>query len=365
MNLSERNIRLVKDIISKLELKLNGLTVLVECANGAYSYTPIIALFAGADKVILCGKDTRYGKFEDNRSYIIQVAEKFSLDVDKLHFFKDRVPVELIKEIDIVTNTGQVRPITKEFIECLNPTSVIPLMWETWEFRSNDLDIKACQNNGIPVIGTNENYEKIKLFDYDGILAIKLLLDLGLEVHNNKIVIVGGGIVGHHIEKIFSKLNIFNIWITETGFERKQNCYSVHEIEKILKFESIDSIVFAELNYKDEIIGQTSKLSFAKLKTKFPDLRIGHISGNIDIEELKSSKIYYLPKNIRPIGYISFGLDEIGPRPVIELMAAGLKVGEIATRSRKEGASVEESILKTVKYGIGQDFENGFIHYKP
>ena len=197
------------------------------------------------------------------------------------------------------------------------------------------------------------------------ILAIKLLLDLGLEVHNNKIVIVGGGIVGHHIEKIFSKLNIFNIWITETGFERKQNCYSVHEIEKILKFESIDSIVFAELNYKDEIIGQTSKLSFAKLKTKFPDLRIGHISGNIDIEELKSSKIYYLPKNIRPIGYISFGLDEIGPRPVIELMAAGLKVGEIATRSRKEGASVEESILKTVKYGIGQDFENGFIHYKP
>lgn len=366
MNITERNIRIVKDTIEKLELKLDGLTVLVECASGFYSYTPLIALLAGAKRVFLCGKDTRYGNFYENKMNILTIADSFLLDTTKLSFFKDQVPVEFIKEIDIVTNTGQVRPITKEFIESMNSTSVISLMWETWEFRTEDLDIIACQAKGIPVIGTNENYEKIKLFDYDGILAVKLLLDLGLEVHNNKVVLIGGGIVGIHIEKLLDKLNIFNVWITATGTERKENCYSLQEIDKILEFKSLDVVIFAELHFKDELIGRNNKyLSFTQLKNHFSDIRVGHISGNIDIEELKNSGIFFLPQNIRPIGYISFGLEEIGAKPVIELMAAGLRVGEIATRLRKGGFSIDESIYKTVEYGIGQDFEKGFMHFRP
>lgn len=366
MNITERNIRIVKDTIEKLELKLEGLTILVECASGFYSYTPIIALLAGAERVFVCGKDTRYGKFDDNKTNILTIANSFLLDTSKFSFFRDHVPEEFIKEIDIVTNTGQIRPITKEFIECMNSTAVISLMWETWEFRKEDLDIVACQKKAIPVIGTNEDYEKIKLFDYDGILAVKLLLDLGLEVHNNKVVLIGGGIVGIHIVKLLEKLSIFNVWITETGTERKENCYSLQEIDKILEFKSIDVVIFAELHFKEELVGRNNKyLSFSQLKNHFSDIRIGHISGNIDIDELKNSGIFFLPQNIRPIGYISFGLEEIGAKPVIELMASGLKVGEIATRSRKNGSSIEESITKTVEYGIGQDFEKGFMHFRP
>ena len=50
---------------------------------------------------------------------------------------------------------------------------------------------------------------------------------------------------------------------------------------------------------------------------------------------------------------------------MIKLFAGGLKVGEIASRARISGASIEEAIQETIDYGIGQDFQGGFLNYKP
>jgi hypothetical protein len=61
---------------------------------------------------------------------------------------------------------------------------------------------------------------------------------------------------------------------------------------------------------------------------------------------------------------VSYLPDVLGPTPILVLNAAGLKVGEIASKERLLGKSVEEAIKSTIDYGIGQDFEGGFFNFK-
>ncbi len=60
---------------------------------------------------------------------------------------------------------------------------------------------------------------------------------------------------------------------------------------------------------------------------------------------------------------MSYETMNLGYRPVIELAAAGLRVGEIAARARIKGETIEQTIKRTVDYGIGQDFNGGFLNY--
>ena len=56
-------------------------------------------------------------------------------------------------------------------------------------------------------------------------------------------------------------------------------------------------------------------------------------------------------------------LKNLGWEPVIILNAAGLKVGEIVAKARMNGLNIEDSIQASVDYGIGQDFEGGFMNF--
>ena len=131
----------------------------------------------------------------------------------------------------------------------------------------------------------------------------------------------------------------------------------------MLNEENIDCIIFAEMVYCKEIIGRNSSLTFKKLYSRFPYLKIGHICGNIDVEDLKTSGIEFYPNVIQKPGYMSYQPYFLGKRPIMELYAGSLKVGEIAAKARLSGLSINESIERTVKYGIGQDFEGGFLQF--
>ena len=69
------------------------------------------------------------------------------------------------------------------------------------------------------------------------------------------------------------------------------------------------------------------------------------------------------PKKVAPFGYLSILPNMFGSTPMLKLFSAGLKVGEIASRSRLSGENVETAIIKTVKHGVGQDFEGGFYNF--
>lgn len=362
MRNSSKYFRVARSLVKNLDLDLTNLNILTECASNGYAFTPIISSLAGAKSILAVGSDSRYGKFEDNKSNIIKIFKKSGLDCSNLIFIRrnelDKVD---LSNIDIITNSGQLRPITESLITKLKRTAVIPLMWETWEFRKDDLNIVACQKKNIPVIGTNENFSEISMYGYNPLIVIKLLFDLGLEGYNNNIVLLGGGKSGNAAYQGLNKLGFKISWFTSSG---EKDSYKYEELKKIYNCEHIDAIINFEHENQNIIIGKKSILDLKKLKTHFPFISYGHIAGSVIQSELIKYKINYLPQEILPFGYMSYETINLGYRPALELAAAGLKVGEIAARARINGESAELAIKRTIEYGIGQDFKGGFFNYR-
>jgi len=356
----EKLIYKCRNLVKKLNLDLSGLIIITECASHEYLYTPVIAALAGAKKVYAVGKDTRYGKFDNLKNELMAIAVS-----EKMESVILPVPIEHFNnwpEADIITNSGAIRPINAGIVKSLKPTCVIPLMWETWEFRSADLDISACQQNNIAVIGTNESFRNANMYEYPGLMILKALLDTRVDPINDRVLLLGGGLSGSLIAKTFKKIDACFDWATATAIEENAKCYS--ELNELL-INHYDAIVIADHISKNEIIGRKSTLSFKDIFLSNPYCQIIHFSGNIDKTDLFNSGLSYYPDQIADVSYMSFLPNVISATPILTLNAAGLKVGEIASRALLAGCSVTEAIQKTVQYGIGQDFEGGFFNFIP
>jgi hypothetical protein len=360
----KRNLSFSNRVISELSISLKDLTVLTECASGPYAYTPVLALMCGAT-VIAAGRDTRFGTFEQNKESICEIISLVNPALkDKIQFVSTVEDIDFGR-VDILTNSGMLRPIKRSMIMKLKPSCVIPLMWETWEFRDSDLDIRACQENNIPVIGTNEYYTPTDMTLTIGLFGLKMLFDMKVPVGNCRVILIGGKIPANQIAQLYEKIGIEFIWFSPTGSERQKNCYPYSELKKIKQLKYIDAFICAEHTDSFLIAGKNGGISFEEIYESHPLAWWGHIVGNIDFEELKTSGLSYYPEHIMPFGHQTYGTENIGFAPVIQLNACGLKVGELAARERLAGCSVDETIKKTVKHGIGQDFEGGFLQFKP
>ena len=86
---------------------------------------------AGA-KVYAITSDSQYGKARDIEEFTYNFAEFCEVrDKIKVIFEKQK---EIIREANIITNLGFVRPIDKKFIEMMNEKAVVPYMCEAWEY---------------------------------------------------------------------------------------------------------------------------------------------------------------------------------------------------------------------------------------
>ena len=137
-----RLIRLMSAAIDRCGLDLSGLKVLTEAANGAYVVTPVLAAMAGAD-VFALANGTAYGSSADIQKLTAELAGLGKVN-DRLRLVYEKSPM-LVGAADIVTNSGQVRPIDAQMVARMKPHSVVPLMYESWEYRSSDVDLEACR----------------------------------------------------------------------------------------------------------------------------------------------------------------------------------------------------------------------------
>lgn len=64
-------------------------------------------------------------------------------------------------------------------------------MYEKWELRDKDIDIKLCKKSNITVAGINEDSPHIRVFDYTRPLIQKMIFDSGLEIYQNNILLIG------------------------------------------------------------------------------------------------------------------------------------------------------------------------------
>lgn len=313
-----RSIELIKKSIDFNKLDFKGLTIFTEAASGEYIYTPIIAAMAGAEKVYAKTNDSKYASKEEVKRDTFLLAKLCKVE-NKVEIVFDK---EKINEADVITNLGFVRPIDKNTIDMMKKDAVISYMCESWEVREEDVDINYCKKKDIHIMGTNEEYLGLDVFNFSGPLCLKMLFDSGLEIYKNKIVILSndkfGKVIFEQLTKITDDVNLIN----DINNQNK----------KIIR--NADVLIIADYTEKKYFIGKTKAYISAKeLKDLSRFITVLQFAGNVDLEDLKENNIKYYPEY--KVGSFRMGktLAHIGPKPVIDLHCAGLKVGEIMYRN--------------------------------
>ena len=360
-NIKEQRIReSIRKIIAKFALNLDGLTVFTEAATGNYQYTPITAALAGAKEVFAVAGDSKYGKKEEVKERTLREAKALGVDSKiTILFEKDR---DCLSKSDIITNSGFVRPITGEMISWMKPTAVIPLMWETWEFRPEELDLEACRERGILVLGTNEHHPSLNLFRSNGFLICKLLFDRGFGVYKDNLLLVASGHIGDSAADFLISNDIsFSRVVFDDNVPEHQKAF-VHNREEVINgLDKYDALIIAELHHNVDILSRNGFIPTGLLKQKNPLVQIIHICGSVNKDDILREGLAIYPENIRPFGYMTVSPDYLGAKTVLELNTAGLKVGEVMARCRLKGMSIDETIKYTLENSPADNFKGDFL----
>jgi hypothetical protein len=343
---------LMRYLIESCQLNLERLSVYTEGASGHYMYAPVLTALAGAERVYAqVNSHPRYGKAEDVIAQSIVLAKRFSVD-DRIVFFDGRRH-DFLAQADIVTNSANVRPIDASLVDSLKSTAVIPLMWETWEYRSEDFDLPHCRAKGVLVLGTKEDTLFCDMAQYLYLTAMKLLFSL--QYDGGRVLLLGNSpMPGLSLSNCFSKSDIPYDWFSYDGIQP----YSYSNLKKwfFSNGHKYTHILVAEHMYPGLLFGSDGLIDFEVLKSCNPFVKIGVISGHIKENELKSSGIEFLPVTIRPFSYMTYMPSELGIRPVLNLFCAGLKVGEQMARQRLNLVPPREAAEIVLGKGLAMDF---------
>jgi hypothetical protein len=327
-----RLLDLSKRAIERCSLDLDGAVVLTEAASGSYAVTPILAAMAGA-RVYARGRDTRYGSFAHVAEFTSRLAAMGGVAARiSLH---DEIPAGAVEEADIITNSGHIRPLDAQMIGRMKATAVIPLMYEGWEFRRGDVDLAACAKRGIPVAGTNERHPAIDVFSYLGVMAVKLLLDAGIEVYSTRLLVLCG--------------NHFAPFI-EAGLRR-----AGAEVDVVAELPAevpagYDAVLIAQKSGAEKPL---SAAQIAKLGTGQAPPVLAQYWGDLDRAAAERAGLSCWPPEAPAPGHMGVLPSAVGPDPIVRLQAGGLKAGEVLWRERRRGATAAASLSALLASGYG------------
>jgi hypothetical protein len=352
-----RSARLAEEFVERFGLDLAGLTVLTEAASGPYLATPLLAALAGAERVLAWTRDSRYARPDEVEEETRRAARAWGVGA-RIELTAER-PDAHVAAADIITNSGFVRPIDAAMVARMKPTAVIPLMWETWEVRPDEIDLDACERAGILVLGTCESRPPCDMRGYGGSLAMKLLFELGLEGHGCRVALLGAQpTLGAPMRQALDGMGVAVQWFGERAGEGDVEPRSYDALRAFLLAEAatLDALIVAEHHDPRLLLGNAGVIACGELAAISPSLRVGVISGNVDGADLRASGLRFLPHAIQPFGHMSYQTYELGPRPVLELYAAGLKVGQEMARARLAGLDLEAATQQTVERAPAMEF---------
>jgi hypothetical protein len=343
--------RLMDEFRERFALDLSGLAVLTEAASGPYLYPAILAARADARRVYAVTRDSRYARADAVIAATREAAEHWGV-ADVVEVAADR-PAAWVADADVVTNSGFVRPIDAAMVEAMKPTAVVPLMWETWEFRDGDVDLDACRRRGVLVLGTNESQPPCDMTGYSAALGLKVLFELGFEVYGTRTLLLGGQpSLGVAIETGLARAGAP---VTRFGAAggRPYETLAQHFAEHGADY---DVLLVAEHADPRPLLGDSGLIDFDTIRRVNPALSVGVIAGAVDGDGLAISGLNHVPAAIQPFGHMSYQPYEMGPRPVLELFAAGLAVGQAMAQSRLGGASPHDAARHALAVSPAMDF---------
>jgi hypothetical protein len=327
----------------RLSLNLKDKIILTEAATGAYIVTPLIAAMAGA-KVYAYAKDSKYGSASEIIDMYRTLLKKSKMDLDISCI--DELSAGVISECDVITNSGHLRPLDSSVLQFAGENCVIPLMYETWELRESDIDLNFCRERRIRVGGTNERHPDIDVFSYLGDMAVKLILDSGVCLHENYFVLICNNEFGPYIAKVVSRL-CKGLGVSDIA-ERK-TLYSTDidwlgdfpDFKASENYKKAEAIIFTAYPFHKVWIGdKQSELPAEKLLNEFENPFILRYAGDIDVRILDILEIPYYPQEVAP-GHMGILPSHIGFDPVIRLQSGGLKAGELMLNGKTRYNDIE------------------------
>lgn len=308
-----RAVRIINETINDLDVDISGKVVLTEVGSKNYLYTPIIASLSGASEVYAVAKNSRYGLAKDIIAECLTYCEK--LQIKNIKFLEEDIPNTVLAQADIICNSGNLRPINEDKLKHCKQSVVIPLMYEAWEFRAQDVDLSYCKIKNIKVAGTWENHPKIKVFNYCGMLAVKMALEAGFEITGNNIIVWSDDHFGEVISQKFKD-------------EKASVIQTVQIADFYNNLASVDFVFLADYDESGKYFGKDGIFDIKKIKELNPDISFIHLYGNIDIEFINSNNISIFPQQNGHAQVMTYTLGHVGLIPILRLQVAGLKVAQ-------------------------------------
>jgi hypothetical protein len=317
--------------VDALQLNLKGRTVLTEAATGAYIVTPVLAALAGA-KVFAYSKTTRYGTIDDVFEATKKLAESFTSFPLDIHFI-DSISPEIISQADIITNSGHLRPLNQAMLEHAKDNLVIPLMYEAWEWRDADMDIKYIRKRGFKIGATNERHTEIDVFNYLGDMALKQIFDAGITPYRNRFILLCNNDFGPFIAKVLVEVCDGLAVIDKDENKQRYNCDKIDWIGGFPNFKipesyrNAEAVIFTAYPFDQNWIGEKTIINFEEIKSQLSDPFILRYAGDLDEVVLQNQGIRFFPRYVHS-GHMGILPSAIGYDPIIRLQSGGLKCGE-------------------------------------
>lgn len=334
-----------RQLVDKYEIDCRGLTVLTEGASGAYLANPMVPILAGADRVITFCRNSRYATAEEVRAAMGDAYE--AARIGDCFEFKTELSISDIADADIVTNSGHLRPFNRQFLEAMKPTAVLPLMWEPWELRPGEIDIDFAREKGILIMGTNEHEAPCDLRPYSFLTAMHLAMSHKISIADDRILVIG--------DQYTLALAIAD------GFQRidvrcRRISPSCSKLDAAEAAAWATYIIVAEHADHRLLVGPGGVIDTHAL-VKAGTIGVGVVSGQVDAAHLEAHGISVYPHRLAPPGYMSYMPSELGPYPVMDLFAAGIKVGVAMARARLSGRSAVQAAQDALKQSPALDLE--------
>lgn len=317
-----RAINKIKSAIKKLDLDLSGLNVLTEVGSNEFIYTPVIAAMAGAKKVFAWTRDSKYSLGDENISECKKVLAQADINCD-IEFYNGSFNKEHLELADMITNSGFLRPLDENKLKYTKGGLVIPLMYEKWELRESDIDINYCKKKGIKVAGTWENHPDLMVFNHIGPLAIKMALNAGYEVYRNKIIVWSDDHFGEVASKAFRDFGALEVIQT------------TDENILYMNITDVDFIFICDYSEPREYYGKEGFFDIDKFLVINKILGLIHLYGRLDFRKIQGKVSLIYPEFDGRASTMSFTLSHVGLNPIINLQAAGFKVGQLLMENKE------------------------------
>lgn len=307
-------LRMARSAVSTLALDLGGAVVAVEAGTKAFLATPLLAAMAGAERVFTVTKDTRFGTRVEIHAHLARLVAAAGLEGSRIVTIAGSEEVD--RELDIVTNLASLRPLDERWLSRTSACAAVSYMCEAWELREGDVDLAACTARGIPVAGQEEDFEGMAVFESVGQLAVKMCFEAGLGVRGDRIAVVGK-----------------DRFATVSSHALRANGATVQAVagaEAMGDIREADGVLVADYSADDVLLD-------GRLGEVARGLRVVQLAGRVDEAALRAAGAVVYPGGPLPARRMSYTLSHLGMRPTVNLLAQGLKVGELLWRHRKHG----------------------------